>query len=239
MNNSNDFKIDWLTTISQSAKKRSNTQIVLDTLEKAMLKKDLLPGQLLPSETAMATSLNMGKSSIREAIKMLEGIGVIKVVHGKGSYITNDFKDTGSNLLAFQLILAENSPEELIEFRYLFELLYMQLAMTKITDTDLASLKKNIDSFKKKIENNTQEVEDDKEFHEKILKICDNSIIISIGKIINKMLLYSFTKAVQKYPSNVYKDHLMIYNALKEKNSEKLEKAVMVNLDRWAKHFKK
>src|SRR4030042_755321 len=53
-------------------------------IKDALLRKDLRPGDYLPSETELTKTLGIGKSSVREAVKMLQAMGVVEVRRGQG-----------------------------------------------------------------------------------------------------------------------------------------------------------
>src|SRR4030042_894435 len=53
-------------------------------IKDALLRKDLRPGDYLPSETELTKTLGIGKSSVREAVKMLQAMGGVEVRRGQG-----------------------------------------------------------------------------------------------------------------------------------------------------------
>ena len=59
------------------------------------------PGERLPSVEQLAAELNVGRSSVREALRTLQAKGVITVKHGKGSFITAPRLHLGSVLMSF------------------------------------------------------------------------------------------------------------------------------------------
>ena len=70
----------------------------------------------------LAENLNVGKSSVREATKMLEAVGVVEIIKGRGCRIRTTIDSDALNPLAYQLILQSNtSHEKLVEFRRVIE----------------------------------------------------------------------------------------------------------------------
>ena len=59
-------------------------QVVLESIEADLLSGALRPGERLPGERALATSLGVGRSSVREAIRVLEVLGLIRTHTGSG-----------------------------------------------------------------------------------------------------------------------------------------------------------
>jgi GntR family transcriptional regulator len=65
---------------------RSNfTDQVVDELEKAIYNRRYLPGRQLPSIEALATDMKVGRSTIREALRMLQAKGLVEVIRSSGS----------------------------------------------------------------------------------------------------------------------------------------------------------
>ncbi len=59
-------------------------KIVLDTIEGRLLSGELRPGDHLPPERALATELGVGRSSVREALRVLEVFGLVRTQTGSG-----------------------------------------------------------------------------------------------------------------------------------------------------------
>jgi len=69
---------------------RSNfTDQVVDELEKAIYTRRYLPGRQLPSIEALATDMKVGRSTIREALRMLQAKGLVEVIHGRGTFVSS------------------------------------------------------------------------------------------------------------------------------------------------------
>ena len=59
-------------------------QVVLDAVERDLLEGRLSPGDHLPPERALAADLGVGRSSVREALRVLEVLGLIRTAVGSG-----------------------------------------------------------------------------------------------------------------------------------------------------------
>ena len=73
----------WLMPVS----KKTLSRVVTDKITEALANGQLKPGDYLPSEGQLAENLNVGKSSVREATKMLEAVGVVEIIKGRGCRI--------------------------------------------------------------------------------------------------------------------------------------------------------
>lgn len=61
---------------------------VADELEKAFHTERYPPGHRLPSIEALAADMEVGRSTIREALRMLQTKGLVEVVHGRGTFVS-------------------------------------------------------------------------------------------------------------------------------------------------------
>jgi GntR family transcriptional regulator, transcriptional repressor for pyruvate dehydrogenase complex len=73
-----------LPKISRGTLAEQVTERLLEYIETQRLK----PGDLLPSETSLAGSFGVSRPVIREALKNLEGKGVLEIVNGKGAILS-------------------------------------------------------------------------------------------------------------------------------------------------------
>ena len=62
--------------------KKSLSRQVVDSIEEMIMERKLGPGDVLPTEIQISEELQVSKSSVREAIKMLEALGVVEIRRG-------------------------------------------------------------------------------------------------------------------------------------------------------------
>ena len=72
----------------QNSKEKTLSQKVADRIIKYILDENLQPGDKLPNETIMCQRLNVGRSSLREAMRALTSRNVITIRQGSGSYVS-------------------------------------------------------------------------------------------------------------------------------------------------------
>ena len=74
-------------------------------------------GQRIPSERALAASLGVGRSVIREALKSLALLGLVQVRAGDGNYLQSRSSGLLPNTFEWGMLLDDNRIEEIIEAR--------------------------------------------------------------------------------------------------------------------------
>ena len=70
--------------------RKSLSKQVMESIEKIILDQKLQPGDALPTEQQISEELGVSKSSVREAIKMLEALGVVEICRGLCTVISEN-----------------------------------------------------------------------------------------------------------------------------------------------------
>jgi GntR family transcriptional repressor for pyruvate dehydrogenase complex len=222
-----------IASVGKPLGRKSVVKQVLDHFREALIKKELKPGDYLPSETELTESFGVGKTSIREAVKMLEAVGIVEVKQGHGTYIREKPAEDTLTPMIFQLIVDQGTHEQLIQLRELFEPGYMSLALQQATDEEIARIGESIDEFERKIEAGTQRAEDDLNFHYRILEATHNPFIIRIGRTVLQLFTASVTQSMRTIPDVALKDHRAIFRALEARDPNALEQAVQKSFEGW------
>ena len=104
--------------------RKSLSKQVMESIEKIILDQKLQPGDALPTEQQISEELGVSKSSVREAIKMLEALGVVEIRRGLCTVISENPEQGYLNVFLSHLYLLSGSAEELREFRKIIEEAY-------------------------------------------------------------------------------------------------------------------
>lgn len=219
--------------LSRPVEKGSVVKLVLDRIKEAMLNHELRKGDYLPSETELTRSLGVGKTSVREAVKMLEAMGIVEVRQGHGTIIREHPSEDSIGPLVFQLILQQATNDDLLELRSVFEPAYSLLAMEKASDQDVARLEEVLRVFESKIDSGEQTEDDDLEFHRLVLECTGNPFIVQIGTTMHQLFRSSIRRNMTRIPDVALKDHRAILTAFKARDPEALRKAVLESFEGW------
>ncbi len=207
---------------------------IIEEIKNIILVNNLLPGDTLPTENELTESLNVSKSSVREAIKILEAVGIVEIKRGCGTILSESSSKGFMNVLFYQLLMKEINKDEFADFRKMLEIAYTEMAIHNITDSEIKEIEKNLKEFKEKVYNKTISADDDIEFHTLILKATHNSIVISLGEAILFLFKEGIEKALEKNPLHALKDHEVILEGIKEKNMEKIKKCIKESVEIWS-----
>ncbi|MUV37145.1 Uxu operon regulator [Lentibacillus sp. JNUCC-1] len=171
-------------------KKGTMSTRIVNIIKENLIKGHLKAGDKLPKESELMDILGVSRTPLREAIKVLESIGIVEIRRGEGMFITKENSPGGLNPLIFSLILHRENIHSLIEFRQQFEVLMISILKTKAS-FNIAKIESvynsQINRMEKKL---TPEelVEIDLEFHYTVMEETENPFVIEIGKTIYEII---------------------------------------------------
>jgi DNA-binding FadR family transcriptional regulator len=191
----------------------------------------LKPGSFLPPETQLAADLGVSRPIIREALKSLEGKGVIEVISGKGAVIKP--LDGEQLELYFQRAIQIDGEAiiDLLELRKGIEVQSAVLAAQRCTADDIAELAHIVAEMRHNLHNSDAYVALDMAFHNQIAAMTRNAMMrtmvgalrMAINSTINERM---FRKQTDEQLEHVQLGHEAILAGLKLGDAEKSGRAM-------------
>lgn len=213
--------------------KDSVVSLAIARIHDALLQKALRPGDYLPSETALTKTLGIGKSSVREAVKMLQAMGVVEVRRGFGTVVRRQPGPNTISPLVFQLIMEAGYPDDLIDLRLMFEPAYSVMAMERATAEDHDRIQAAMERLEQSVQSGTPAAEDDIAFHLAILQATKNPLVIRIGETIFQLFKPSISVSMQHIAPRAVQDHRRIFEAFRSGDMARLRAAVLKSYEGW------
>lgn len=212
----------------------SVVQQILVVVEKKIIAKELKPGDPFPSENEMVKSLGVSKSSVREAVKMLEAMNVVEIRKGEGTFVCQSSDSDVINPLLFSLLLQQEPSDKIIELRMMFEPAYSKLALENRTLDDLRIIKRTVIEFRDAIKAGTVCIEHDMAFHRAVLEATHNGFVIKIGKVILELFTASMKHGLFDEPKRSLRMHERIYAAIEDRNVDALMEVIAQSVQWWS-----
>lgn len=153
------------------------------------------PGTRLPSERELAQMLGIGRSSVREAMRVLEAMDLIDIRPGEGTFVRPErhpLADAGVRAL-----LQEEHVAEAYEVRELLETQVVALAVERATPDDLRAMESALDRMATKIETGGTGVEEDRDFHTALAGVVDNQVLLQIHQMLWEKLRPAIEQSFQ------------------------------------------
>lgn len=213
--------------------KDSVVSLAIARIKDALLSKALRPGDYLPSETELAQTLGIGKSSVREAVKMLQAMGVVEVHRGHGTVVRRHPGPDYISPLVFQLIMEAGYPDDLVELRLMFEPAFCVMAMERATAEDHDRILEAMERLDRSARTERPAADDDIAFHLAILKATRNPLVIRIGETIFQLFKPSISVSMQHIADRAVEDHRRIFDAFRSGDAAELRAAVVKSYDGW------
>jgi GntR family transcriptional repressor for pyruvate dehydrogenase complex len=166
--------------------RRKVYDLVADRLLDEIVQGRLAPGQAVPTERELARSFRVGRSSVREALRVLESKGVIR--GNVGAFEVADFGNPLSDSLRLLLTLEEADVGELFEVRRVIEVEMAALAAERRTDEDLARMNEALAAMREHIDSEEAYIAADIRFHLAIVAAARNRIAHRMMQAIREIL---------------------------------------------------
>ncbi len=109
---------------------------VIAAYRKALKSRTYKPGDRLPSENDMAGQLGVGRSTVREALRVLRHLGLVESRNGRGAFVVRRDSEAGS-----QMSPISADVREIFEFRYALEFAVVRLAAERRSTRHLKALR--------------------------------------------------------------------------------------------------
>ena len=122
---------------------------IIDTFTEAIIKGEFKPGEKIPSEMELCERLQVGRSSLREAIKILVAYGVLSIHRGDGTYIQDSFSEKMLYPVIYGIILQKDSSKSLFDMRQIIDAGSIQLSMDKWNDEMLQQIEAGLENLRK------------------------------------------------------------------------------------------
>ncbi|SFC42633.1 FadR/GntR family transcriptional regulator [Clostridium uliginosum] len=216
---------------------------VIEQIKSKIKSGEIKKGDRLPSEREMAESLSVSRTSVREAIKALEVIGLVESKQGAGNYIRTDFHNSLFEPLSVMFMLQESSLKEMYDLRETLELQCAKLAATNIKDTEIDFLTVILDRMYE-AESEEESLELDIKFHYLLAKASRNVLLINVLEVISQ-LMDEFIKASRmkilhegNSRESLLEIHENLVKALKIRDEVKVCNAMQEHFDLIRKAYK-
>ncbi|WP_367569254.1 FadR/GntR family transcriptional regulator [Lacrimispora sp.] len=201
-----------------------------DNIVSYIIRNELKPGDRLPPEHELTELLEVGRSTLREAIRMLASRNVLEVRHGSGSFISPK-AGVADDPFGFSFIRDKHKlAEDLIEFRMMIEPRIAASAATGCTEEEKLLLQAQCEKVEKLIEAGEDYSEEDSRLHTMISSCGRNCVMPKLMPIITSSirLLIELTNASLR--DETVRTHRAIVDAICDGDSLAAYDAMMLHL---------
>ena len=205
---------------------------VAEQIQRLIASGALRPGDRLPPERELAEKFGVGRSSLRDAIRTLEVMGIVESRHGSGTVV----RDLSTDALVVPLasVLAEKRGlvAELLDVRRMIEPALAARAAANATEEELSRLDDILRRQDEKVRRGEPSIEEDSEFHYAIALAARNSVVLRVLDVLMDLLRESRARSLQVpgRPERSCAGHRRILRAIKRRDGAAAEAAVRKHL---------
>ncbi|WP_432962637.1 FadR/GntR family transcriptional regulator [Treponema sp. OMZ 840] len=212
------------------------TSQIVDAIKEAVKEGQFPVGEKLPAELSLCKMMNVSRSSVREALYQLQAQGYVELKPGKGAFVRSGSPDDNHEAIRQWFISSAPNLEEYMEVRFAIDPLAASLAAEKGTDKEIQQLSYIHVQF---VEANKEQaiprlVSLDEQFHTQILEMTHNKLLKQISELLLKELKQyrMMSISAKKNSDNTITEHYAILQAIRERNKDKAQKAMIFHLDK-------
>jgi GntR family transcriptional repressor for pyruvate dehydrogenase complex len=205
---------------------------VAKQIERQILKK-LKPGDKLPSERELAEMLQVSRSSIRDAIRGLELMGLVEPRQGAGTIVRGLSAESLLNPFANALKHRQELVGELLDFRKMLEPPLAARAATHASPDEISEMEEILQRQEEKLSDGEAAIAEDAEFHYSVALASGNSVVLKLIDMVMDLLRDTRERSLQLLgrPQKSLAGHRRILAAIKRHDAEAAKAAMRRHIE--------
>src|SRR3977135_2232527 len=206
------------------------TAMLIAKFKQLISRGSIAPGSKFPPERELAKEFGVNRASLRQALKVLEIMGVLTQRVGDGTYLSASAETILKEPLDFLILLDDLSHHELMETRMSVEPELAARAAERATTEDLVSLRRAIAAMES-CRTNQERLEADLAFHQCIFRASGNRICPLLFNVIHRSVLTSMSQLSTRVPlDRPLTFHKRIFAAIQQRNPEDARRQMLEHI---------
>lgn len=202
---------------------------VAKEIEQIIVKNGLKKGSALPSEKQIAEGLGIGRSSVREGIRLLEGMGVVCVQPGKGIFVDNKEATT----IRLQVAIERQSLLDVLDVREVLEVRAYKLAIKNDSAEDRAAVESAFRALAEKCRPGQVVESEDMDFHIALYRASRNIFLIGMLENIMRVFFHVWDKpyGINEAFHDTFPLHEALYRGVRDRREDVIDDVVREIID--------
>lgn len=209
---------------------KSLPQKIAEDIIAFILEENLKPGDKLPNETVLCQRLNVGRSSLREAMRALASRNIVTIRQGSGTYIAFS---TGVADDPLGLSFINNKKKlihDLMEIRFLLEPSIAALAAMHADDTEIKKICKLCDDVEELLKAHKDHSDKDIELHTAIALSSKNIVVPRLVPVIFRSIPLLIESTGNTLCNETIESHREIADAIAAHDAVRAHDAMYLHL---------
>ncbi len=215
--------------------RRTLTREVIQSLRQYIVANRLGPGDRLPPERELAASLKVGRSTVREALTVLEVIGAITRQTKRGTVIAEVDFGIIASVARFLVVRSEQDLRELFVARRLVEVNLLPLVRQNWSEETHRRLLKAIEEQAGEIDDGGNGVDADLRFHEELVIAANNAFLRQYAAMIQEFFTVPSVRVpiTREQMDMTLREHIAVVQALDRGEVEHAQKILFKHLSHY------
>jgi len=199
----------------------------------------LQPGDMLPPERELVHMFGVSRSSIRDAIRRLETVGLLEPRQGVGTVVKDVSADAVVAPVAGVVLQKRKAIRELLDVRMLIEPALAGRAALHATPEQIAEMLATLDRQEEKIQKGELATDEDTNFHYTIAQAADNSVLLKLAHVLMDSLRELRERSLEvggRQPKSLAA-HRRVLEAIQQGDADAAEAAMRRHLQEVEKHI--
>jgi GntR family transcriptional repressor for pyruvate dehydrogenase complex len=207
-------------------------QQIVEQIQRRILSGELKVGAQLPAERELAEQFQVSRTAVREAIKALREKGLVDILPGRGTFVTDGASRAMRHSLGFLVRMGGERSASLVEVREILEPEIAALAAGRATDEHMQALREIVNTMDAALENADLFVEADLDFHLALADATQNAIIPVLIDSIVDVLREDRKRTAQTPhgPAHAQQHHRRILEAISRRDADGAREAMRAHL---------
>ncbi|WP_066720506.1 FadR/GntR family transcriptional regulator [Clostridium sp. Marseille-P299] len=205
-------------------------ELVAEQIKELIVQGELKAGEKLPNEFEMANQLQVGRGTIREAVKILCSQNIVEIRRGCGTFVCERTGIMDDPLGLWMIEDKKKLALDLCEVRLMIEPEIARLAAERATDEEILQLREAGAKVEECIRKGVGHSEADIAFHELLAELSKNQVVPNLIPVIQSavMLFIKMTESVLK--EETIRTHNAIVEAVANRDGAKAKESMQVHL---------
>jgi GntR family transcriptional regulator, transcriptional repressor for pyruvate dehydrogenase complex len=197
------------------------------------IRKKLNPGDLIPKEVDLASTLRVSRTVIRETLNRLKTMGLIESVKHKGTVIKSPDLSEILQKTLIPNILDLNTLKDIFEMRLVIEVGMADLIVQRITPEDIVRLYEIIKDEISPSKDTLFDIDHEVRFHGKLYDITRNDTLRGFQKMLLPVFNYAYSSGlINRHPNTKhFFSHKELVEVLEKKDAGQFAQAMRMHLE--------
>jgi DNA-binding FadR family transcriptional regulator len=220
--------------VMEAIRAPASYELVVEQIRRAIQLGRFLPGEKLPTERELARQLAVSRTTVREAVRVLQGEGLVETRRGRagGATVLGSSSSPAARRRLLRSRLAEL--ETVFEYRLVVEPAAARLAAERRTKRTLDRLRRDLETMNRLAEDSDQDAQPvsrffstDIDFHHKIAEASRNPLLVRAVEDARAALFLPVGGIFPTLHHSANYMHAEILEAIEAKDADAAERAMI------------